>query len=493
LFAQRCSTQHDVGDLLQVESASDGVALLQKESHLVTASEALVATHSAAEPARQQDWIQRASEQTWRVTASTGRQCKQDSDCRWHAKCAIHKQECETLAIGQMIGADVLMCILAFLIAGFSLAAGVGGGGLYVPLLMFVLSFDTRIGTALSQAMLSGGALAAFLYNCTGSHPARPERPLINYELAIIIGTGLMSGAQLGSVVHAWAPPAVSLVLLIIVLVHSAMKSIRNARKISEQEQKEAEANGSDKAAELSANVADPHAEEAWTRCRRSRNRLGFVWLLTLALVMVKGLLLPMCTPLWWAVTIGTSALLGGLCYYFSSTLSKQKPLDQHDLDFTEMAFQIARMSALAGGLAALCGIGGGMVMGPILVEMKVPPPVSSATTATTLFALASSTLLVYICRGVAPAHYAVTLSSFTFVGALTGKVLVGWWIRKTGKQSLIVWALAIVTLLSTALMGLQGVLTIFNNAHAAISFRDFCPHVSPALPRADFLMVDPD
>lgn len=134
--------------------------------------------------------------------------------------------------------------------------------------------------------------------------------------------------------------------------------------------------------------------------------------------------------------------------------------------------------------------------MGPILVQFGVPPQVSSATTATTLVVLATSTLLVYICRGIAPVDYSICLSLCAMAGAMTGKVLIGWWVRKTGKQSFIVWALAGVTLLSTLLLGISGILEIQQSdgrdfqtklVSASTSFRNFCPgYVTIAVPAAD-------
>merc|ERR1712050_698257 len=103
-----------------------------------------------------------------------------------------------------------------------------------------------------------------------------------------------------------------------------------------------------------------------------------------------------------------------------------------------------------AGMLAALCGIGGGVVMGPILVGINVPPPVSAATTATTLLLLSSSIDVVYLARGWAPLQYAMALCLATSTGALTGKVLIGAWVRRTGKDFIIVYCLAGITVLST-------------------------------------------
>mmetsp|Transcript_114154 Transcript_114154/g.347232 ORF Transcript_114154/g.347232 Transcript_114154/m.347232 type:complete len:143 (-) Transcript_114154:57-485(-) len=115
------------------------------------------------------------------------------------------------------------------------------------------------------------------------------------------------------------------------------------------------------------------------------------------------------------------------------------------------------------------------MVMGPILVGLKVPPPVSSATTATTLLVLSSSISLVYICRGFAPRHYSIYLSVITTFGALTGKVLIGRWVRRTGKESALVWALAGITIVSTLLMGSLGLVRAYENGAQAFQFGDLC------------------
>merc|ERR1712217_594437 len=121
------------------------------------------------------------------------------------------------------------------------------------------------------------------------------------------------------------------------------------------------------------------------------------------------------------------------------------------------------------------CGIGGGMVMGPILVEMKVPPQVSSATTATTLLVLSSSTGLVYWCRKFAPLDYSLYLGFACMVGAFFGKSVIGWWVNKTGRQSLIVWCLLLITVLSALLMCILGVIRVWENGAEAFRFTNFC------------------
>merc|ERR1719216_69499 len=110
------------------------------------------------------------------------------------------------------------------------------------------------------------------------------------------------------------------------------------------------------------------------------------------------------------------------------------------------------------------------MVMGPILVGMKVPPSVSSATTATTLLGISSCTTLVYLCRGLIPPHYSVYLCLATATGALTGKAVIGFWVRRSGKESMIVWCLAGITVLSATLMGSIGLYRVLENGSASFN-----------------------
>jgi len=404
--------------------------------------------------------------------------CSVDTDCGGHARCDTESGECATLPFGAVLWKDLLMFALGFVVAAISLAAGVGGGGLNVPLLMTVLSFDAHVATAMSQAMLTGGALAAFLYNYQDSHPDWPKRPLINFELASLIGAAVVAGAQVGSLLHATAPPAIILILLCVVLSDAARKGVLNARKISKQE-------SAKKDAAEGPTATDDDSDKVCERNRAGQRNLMLFWIACLVLIVCKGLIFRICTTGWWVMTIAAVVVLGGFTYKLATSLQGMEHVNG-DLDYQESAFSLAYSCVLAGCLAALCGIGGGMVMGPILVQMKVSPPVASATTATTLFVLSSSTVVMYALRGVCPWRYALVLSCSTFLGAGTGKVLIGRWVKKSGKQSGLVWMLAGITILSTLLMAFQGVRTVLENGWDAFHFRNFCKGVRSDLEPQD-------
>jgi len=458
--------------------------------------------------------------------------------------------DCVATALGLHPVTDAFIGVLAFLIAAFSLAAGVGGGGLYVPLILALLPFDARVATALSQAMLSGGALAALAYNVQQGNPKRPSRPLIDYELALLMGPALMAGAQVGSLIHDTAPNAFLLFLLCAVLSDSARKSVTSAQRISAAEasapqsapqpevqlaskpqeeqaadsdeepdfdaaqaQKRIRTTQGDRAVPLSTDPrlekrktsealtpsglsfmargsfvnpgrwfsfhndaarGDPEEERAQANTNSAKLQLVLVWVLIMTIVISKKNL-PLCSPAWWAVTAFAVASLATYAYVFAKRLGRQVS-DNDSLNYAELAIPLVIRSLFAGTLAAMCGIGGGMVMGPVLVQLKVPPPVSAATTATTLLVLSSSTAVVFLLNDVMPHDYAPYLCCCTATGAMTGKVLIGRWVRRTGRQSVIVWCLAVITVSSTLLMGGLGIFRVWTKGAETLQVRSFCP-----------------
>jgi len=290
-------------------------------------------------------------------------------------------------------------------------------------------------------------------------------------------------------VIHNVAPSGVLLALLVFVLADSARKSARSAFKMSASEEKKEQT-----AAQASPEPSQSAPEDTSTspasteqyfigdkdKEQKSMLPSGAGWLLTIwgSLVIIdilKGELLSLCSPAWWSATFGAVALLGGFSLHFAQKLSERERTSAQDLDFDKLAFPLARWGFLAGILAAICGIGGGMVLGPILIEMNVHPQVSAATTATTLLVLSSSTGMVYWCRGVAPLDYSLAMSAATMCGAMTGKIVIGWWVEKTGRKSAIVWCLLLITVLSASLMGLLGLLRVIETGWNAFVFKNFC------------------
>ena len=107
----------------------------------------------------------------------------------------------------------------------------------------------------------------------------------------------------------------------------------------------------------------------------------------------------------------------------------------------------------LAGVAAGLLGIGGGMIKGPLLLEMGLVPQAAAATSAFMIFFTSSSTTLQFLLLGALPAEYAVLYGVIGFAAALLGGLAVRYAMRRNGGSAFIVFAIAIVLGVSTCLL----------------------------------------
>jgi uncharacterized membrane protein YfcA len=137
----------------------------------------------------------------------------------------------------------------------------------------------------------------------------------------------------------------------------------------------------------------------------------------------------------------------------------------------------------IAGVVAGLIGIGGGMVLGPLMLIMGVHPQVSSATTATMIVMTLSSVAILFITSGLVPWEYAITFFCVCFVGALVGKTYIDGHVKRSGRASLLILALAVIIALAT--IGCL-VIVLIGLADAGWCFEGFQPFCSVSHKQAD-------
>jgi len=166
------------------------------------------------------------------------------------------------------------------------------------------------------------------------------------------------------------------------------------------------------------------------------------------------------CDSPWYAVLIIIQfAWTMGISAYFGYRLMKQTE-DKKACDYPYhpqdvlWGFQQVRFYAFftfeGGIVAGLIGIGGGMVLGPLMLIMGIHPRVSSATTATMIVLTSSSVAVLMVTAGMVPWEYAVTFFCVCFVGAYVGKTQIDGHIKKTGRASILIFLLATIIALAT-------------------------------------------
>jgi hypothetical protein len=152
-------------------------------------------------------------------------------------------------------------------------------------------------------------------------------------------------------------------------------------------------------------------------------------------------------------------------------------PYLHDDVVWDIAALRFFGIATLLGGVVAgLIGIGGGMVLGPLMLVRNVPPTVASATTATMMVLTSSSVAIIFCTSGLVPWTYAAVLSGTCLIGSLIGKSTIDNYVKKTGRPSLLIWILAVIIAVATAGCAIILVRQLHDSHWCLDGFNDFCP-----------------
>ena len=387
------------------------------------------------------------------------------------------------------VGYDVTATVVWFIVAGFAMAAGVGGGGIYVPLGILIVQLQTKQATGLSQACIFGGSLAGYIINSRARHPLA-DRPVIDFDMALFLAPMEMAGAVVGVMVQQVLPEIIVICLMAIILGYTAvhtlkkgvttlkkqlaenrknkeMKTVEPARRKIQKQKKDAngskstpkakeskDSSSSKIAAKDAANGQDSapspvdldrgtskrsrqvsamekggdgglKAEDVHPELERTADDmekivddggsvssvgsetedslelflaqdaafpwrkiayLGIMWSIVIVLTVVKGGkgakgLVEKCSLGYWLLTFGALIFMAtfGLVMGWRAVKRSQRkeavgyPFVEGDIIWTWKKFEFySRWTFIAGILAGLIGIGGGMVLGPLMYSFKI-------------------------------------------------------------------------------------------------------------------------
>ena len=119
-------------------------------------------------------------------------------------------------------------------------------------------------------------------------------------------------------------------------------------------------------------------------------------------------------------------------------------------------------MSTFAGFLAGMFGIGGGIVIGPLMLEMGMVPEVAAATSAFMILFTTSVTMAEYVLLGTVVLRMVGFVFILGFGSTWIGTVVVVH-VMARKKSSFLVLSMLMIVATSTVLLGLQSVDTVFD------------------------------
>jgi len=143
-----------------------------------------------------------------------------------------------TLFASEEQGNQIATIFGAAVCAALAMSAGIGGGGLFVPLLILSLNKTISTATSMSQCLIMGAAMAGLLYNLQQRHPKR-DRPLIDVSLVLFLAPLQMAGALCGNVLNRMLPPITLVVMMVVVLSISDIKTLMKGWELWKRESAE--------------------------------------------------------------------------------------------------------------------------------------------------------------------------------------------------------------------------------------------------------------
>lgn len=132
---------------------------------------------------------------------------------------------------------------------------------------------------------------------------------------------------------------------------------------------------------------------------------------------------------------------------------------------------------ALAGVVAGILGIGGGMIMAPMLLESGVHPLSTSATSNILVFMCSSSATLAFLLDGRVNVQYSEVYCAVCGAASLIGLTVMGKLVAKSGRPSIVVLMLAFIMGSGALCSGVFGYIDAWHQAQEGTGgFNSICP-----------------
>lgn len=396
----------------------------------------------------------------------------------------------------------VMATVIGFLGSACGTVGGVGGGGIFVPMLTLIVGFDTKSAAAISKCMIMGASASSVWYNLRVPHPTK-EVPIIDYDLALLFQPMLMLGITVGVALSVVFPYWLITVLIIILFLGTSSRSFYRGIEMWKEETilnkeltkpQESFVNSRGELlidTEYEPLVPKEEKSKLQILCFNLRWKrllvLATVWVLFTVIQVIKNDVVP-CTTLYW-VLFSLQFPIATLVFGYEATkLYKEHKKRMSTGNAETVCGASIQWSPLNIAFCALCGIlggtvggllgsGGGFILGPLLLEIGVIPQVASATaTFVMMFSSSLSVVEFYLLKRF-PMPYALYLMGVSILAGFWGQYFVRKLITILRRASLIVFILSGVIFASALTMGVIGIersIRMIHN-HEFMGFLDFC------------------
>ncbi|CAH8275882.1 unnamed protein product [Arabidopsis lyrata] len=382
----------------------------------------------------------------------------------------------------KLSSAIIVAGVLCFLAALISSAGGIGGGGLFIPIMTIVAGLDLKTASSFSAFMVTGGSIANVISNLFGG------KALLDYDLALLLEPCMLLGVSIGVICNRVLPEWLITALFAVFLAWSSLKTCRSGVKFWKIESEIARGKGHERPEKGQGEIEEDNLKAPLLEAQVNRNKSKIPWTKLGVLVIVwasffviyllrgnkdgKGIItIKPCGVEYWillSLQIPLALIFTKLALSRTESRQEQSPNNQKNQEGTRMdqsmRLKFPAMSFLAGLLGGIFGIGGGMLISPLLLQSGIPPQITAATTSFMVFFSATMSAVQYLLLGMQNTDTAYVFSFICFLASLLGLVLVQKAVAQFGRASIIVFSVGTVMSLSTVLMTSFGALDVWTD-----------------------------
>ena len=415
-----------------------------------------------------------------------------------------------------------------FACGGLMIAAGggIGGGGMLVPIYIIVLGFQPKYAIPLSNVTVLGGAITNVVFAWPKRHP-HADRPLIDWDLILVMQPMQLVGALLGGFINKMAPELLLTVMLVVLLGLTAESTLKKALKMYKKESAAIAAAAARKESELTAlskesakdveqaegtGLLDDTDDEPGARDKkrdggdlddidaaalkseldgilREEAQAAPAWKLQLLAAMFAAIIainvlkgggstpsivgVACGTAPFWGLTLSMLGLLVYVGHYVREYLLAQtarkarvgyKYVEGDIVWDAKGTIKYPLICIGAGMCAGLFGIGGGIVTGPLMLELGVHPKVAGASTATMILLTAFTAATSFMMFGLLQVDYGTLLFPMGIGATYAGQKILNELMKNNERNSYIAFSIGAVVAISAVFMTLQSLLSMAYN-----------------------------
>lgn len=391
----------------------------------------------------------------------------------------------------------IIATIIIFFTSIISTIAGTGGGGVYVPLLMLSLSMSINMAVPISTVSITAASIVSLVDVIISKK--------IDYNVCLLLVPMITAGSLVGVLMNIVFPNIITAILLILSLIFVCYKSYKKAvgtkihiKKIESNKQlnprlspksndevqledflTKQNLDSIDKIDSInsidsilpnrtSRTTCTIHITQLKTQtskmcelCEISEPFNSKCVIVSVIVITIINWTMYLCFAIWrksekvcsknYIISLVLPLVVSIIITFMIICYNAYAKCNGKYAMFLDGLYAVEGF--FAGVLGGFLGIGGGMIIGPMLLYMNIEDPnVTSGISTYLVFVSASSSSLQYVLFDLLNYEYGVWLGAWCAVSAILGRFIIKPIILKKEKSEYVIYSLVLIALMSCIL-----------------------------------------